>query len=196
MIPWTVACQDPLSIGFSRQEYWSGWRCPPQRDLSDPWIEPTSLMSPVLAGRTVSQTWPISQGRTALLRERKQLWRALHGAQLPAWRGPSRLPCGQGNWVEPGRLLCEETKLEGEGGPVWCELSGPSAERSNVQRVPVWNSKFQVAGGSQQVLSLWEKHIWVWEEPHRKRAALRDDKRPRRVCILLSQRGKPVISGA
>ena len=28
--PWTVAHQAPLSMGFSRQEYWSGWTCPPQ----------------------------------------------------------------------------------------------------------------------------------------------------------------------
>ena len=34
--PWTVACQAPLSIGFSRQEYWSGLPCPPPGDLPDP----------------------------------------------------------------------------------------------------------------------------------------------------------------
>ena len=49
--PWTVACQAPLSMGFSRQEYWSGLPCPPPGDLSDPGTEPTSLMSPSLAGR-------------------------------------------------------------------------------------------------------------------------------------------------
>ena len=31
----TVACQDPLSMGFSRQEYWSGLPCPPPGDLPD-----------------------------------------------------------------------------------------------------------------------------------------------------------------
>ena len=36
---------------FSRQEYWSGLPCPPPGDLPDPGIEPTSLVSPVLAGR-------------------------------------------------------------------------------------------------------------------------------------------------
>ena len=51
VIPWTVACQDPQSMGFSRQEYWSGLLCPPAGDLSDTGIEPTSLMSPVSAGR-------------------------------------------------------------------------------------------------------------------------------------------------
>ena len=48
--PWTVARQAPLSMGFSRQEYWSGLPCPPPADLPDPGIEPTSLMSPALAG--------------------------------------------------------------------------------------------------------------------------------------------------
>ena len=41
-IPWTVACQAPLSMGFSRQEYWSGFPCPPPEDPSKPGIEPRS----------------------------------------------------------------------------------------------------------------------------------------------------------
>ena len=40
--PWTVACQAPLSMGFSRQEYWSGLSCPSPGDLPDPGIEPAS----------------------------------------------------------------------------------------------------------------------------------------------------------
>ena len=36
---WTWACQTPLSIGLSRQEYWSGLLCPPLGDLPDPGIE-------------------------------------------------------------------------------------------------------------------------------------------------------------
>ena len=43
--PWTVARQAPLSMGFSRQEYWNGLPCPPPGDLPDPGIEPESLMS-------------------------------------------------------------------------------------------------------------------------------------------------------
>ena len=43
--PWTVAQQAPLSLGFSRQEYWSGLPCPPLGDLPNPGMEPTSLMS-------------------------------------------------------------------------------------------------------------------------------------------------------
>ena len=47
--PWTVAHQ-ALSMGFSRQEYWSGLPFPPLGDLPDPGIEPASLKSPVLTG--------------------------------------------------------------------------------------------------------------------------------------------------
>ena len=44
----TVTLQAPLSMGFSRQEYWSGLPCPPPGDLPDPGIEPASLASPAL----------------------------------------------------------------------------------------------------------------------------------------------------
>ena len=47
---WTVACHAFLSVGFSRQEYWSGLPCPPPEGLPDPGIEPASLMFPALAG--------------------------------------------------------------------------------------------------------------------------------------------------
>ena len=47
---WTVARQTPLSMGFSRQEYWSGLPCPPPGDLPDPGIKPAPLASPALAG--------------------------------------------------------------------------------------------------------------------------------------------------
>ena len=47
---WTVARQALLSMGFSRQEYWSGFPFPPPGDLPDPGMELTSLMSPALAG--------------------------------------------------------------------------------------------------------------------------------------------------
>ena len=43
--PWTVAHQAPLSMGFSRQEYWSRLPCPSPGDLPHPGIKPTSLVS-------------------------------------------------------------------------------------------------------------------------------------------------------
>ena len=68
--PWIIAHQAPLSMGFSRQEHWSGLPCPSPGDLPDPGIEPVSLMSSALAGMffTTSATvgmkvllWPYSQ---------------------------------------------------------------------------------------------------------------------------------------
>ena len=48
---WNVAHQVPLSMGFFRQEYWSGLPCPAPGDLPDPGIKLSFLMSPALAGR-------------------------------------------------------------------------------------------------------------------------------------------------
>ena len=42
---WTVALQAPLSMGFSRQEYWSALPCPPPGDLPDPGIKPSPVSS-------------------------------------------------------------------------------------------------------------------------------------------------------
>ena len=57
--PRSVAHQAPLSMGLSRQEYWSGLPFPPPRDLPNPGIKTASLMSPFLAGRffTTITTW-------------------------------------------------------------------------------------------------------------------------------------------
>ena len=54
--PWTVARQAPLSMGFSRQECWSGLPCPPPGDLPDLVVKPESSE---FAGRffTTSATW-------------------------------------------------------------------------------------------------------------------------------------------
>ena len=58
-IAWTVARRVPLSMGFSKQKYWSGLPFPPPGHLPNPGIEPTSLTSPALAGRffTTSASW-------------------------------------------------------------------------------------------------------------------------------------------
>ena len=71
----TIACQAPM--GFSRQEYWSGLPCLPPEDLPNPEIDPSSLMSPALAGRffTTSATWEAN------------LFSVLHKIKIP------RAPC-------------------------------------------------------------------------------------------------------
>ena len=54
--PWTVARQAPLSMGFSRQEYWIVLPFPSPKNLLDPGIEP---MSPTLIGRWILHPWAI-----------------------------------------------------------------------------------------------------------------------------------------
>ena len=63
---WTVSHQAALSMGFSRQEYWSVAISSPG-DLPDPGIEPASLMSPALAGRFSTTSATIYSFVTALL---------------------------------------------------------------------------------------------------------------------------------
>ena len=78
---WTVAHQSPLSLGFPRQEHWSGLPFPSPGHLPDPGIEPTSLKSPALVGRffttsatreaqtiPVTQTWSCSEAPVILFR--------------------------------------------------------------------------------------------------------------------------------
>ena len=63
----SVALQAPLSMGFSRQEYWSGLLCPPPEDLPNPGIEPTSLTSPASTGGffTTSTTWEAPSSKSS-----------------------------------------------------------------------------------------------------------------------------------
>ena len=51
--PWTLAHQALLSMGFSRQEYWSGLPFPISEDLPNPGMEPKSLTSPALSVRQI-----------------------------------------------------------------------------------------------------------------------------------------------
>ena len=77
---WTVAHQAPLSIGFSRQKYWSRLPCTPPGDLPDPGIEPESLVYPALADRffTTSATWEAH----SLIIQLQNIW-------LKNWRSES-----------------------------------------------------------------------------------------------------------
>ena len=55
--PWTVACQAPLSMGFPRQEYWSGLSFPFSGDVPDPGME---IEFPAFAGRLLT-TEPVGK---------------------------------------------------------------------------------------------------------------------------------------
>ena len=75
---WAVAHQPPLSMGILRQDYWSGWPCPPPEDLPDPGTEPASLMSSALAVGffTTSAT---GEGITCLMEHKMLLQSYLSG---------------------------------------------------------------------------------------------------------------------
>ena len=59
--PWTVARQTPLSMGFSRQEYWSGWPFASPGDLPDPGIEPESPALWLFTVWATREAWKTSQ---------------------------------------------------------------------------------------------------------------------------------------
>ena len=65
-MPWTVACQTPLSMEFSRQEYWSGLSFP-SGDLSDPGIKPLSPVAPTLQEDSLPAEWGKSWGEVNLI---------------------------------------------------------------------------------------------------------------------------------
>ena len=88
---WTLAHQAPLSMGFPRQEYWSGLPCPPLGDLPDPGIKPASLTSHVLADgfSTTRATW---EAQKPLNHKNWDGW-------SPYQTGP-RHPCGSSRFHE------------------------------------------------------------------------------------------------
>ena len=67
---WAVACQAPLSKGFSRQKHWSGLLCPPPGDLPNTGMEPTS---PALAGRFFT-TEPLGKPKWTLCDLMDLMW--------------------------------------------------------------------------------------------------------------------------
>ena len=90
--PWTVAHQAPLSMGFSRQEYWSGLPFPSPGDLSKPGIKPGS---PALSGGFFASSVPGKPSNSAVLRILLEKAMVPHSSSL-AWRIP---------WTEePGGL--------------------------------------------------------------------------------------------
>ena len=70
---WSIVCQAFLSMGLSRQEYWSGLPFPPPGNLPNTGIEPTSLVSPTLAGEFFNTDPP-----------GKHVWKTEH-LQLTLW---------------------------------------------------------------------------------------------------------------
>ena len=127
---WTVVLHAPQSMGFSRQEYWSGLPYPPSGDLPDLGIKPASLISPALAGRfsTTSTTWE-AHHHWSLVNEKPE--KHLEGKFL-------RKEVGWGAQFLPGRHVgrsaqrTELTMPEGQGGTLLCRVPGPHPLQSSV----------------------------------------------------------------
>ena len=88
--PMEIAHQAPLSMEFSRQEYWSELLFPPAGDLPDPGIEPVSLMSPALASGffTTSATW---EAHNKLIYQILQIIRYIRKRSV-SWSSEGRTP--------------------------------------------------------------------------------------------------------
>ena len=82
--PWTVAHQVPLSMGFPRQEFWSGLPIPNPDDLPNPGIKLASLASPALAAGflTTSNTWEIKWKLPSCIRLFSTPWTVVRQAIL------------------------------------------------------------------------------------------------------------------
>ena len=88
MTLWTVAHWAPLSIGFSRQEYWSGFPCSSPGDLPDPGIELASPVAPELQVDSL----PLSQQgtpKTTIPQEKKEVKQRCSTAE--AWPQPDSM---------------------------------------------------------------------------------------------------------
>ena len=106
---WTVAHQASLSIGFSRQDYWSGLLCSPPGNLPNPGIEPSSLTSPAWQTALLLLVPPQFSSVQSLSHVQlfATLWTVAHQAPLSTgfsrqecWSG---LPCAPpGNLPDPG----------------------------------------------------------------------------------------------
>ena len=109
----TVAHQAPLSMGFSRQEYWSGLPCPPPGDLPSPGMEPTSLSSLALAGGSLLLAPP---GKPLRKHGLLSNWRFQKQSYYPAFRKERKKPVLWGRklrglWKNEPSQTCNHTSF-------------------------------------------------------------------------------------
>ena len=99
---WTVACQAPLSMGFSRQECWSGLPCPPPGDLPNTGIKPPSFLSPALAVGffTTRTAWETHQAYTEC---QHILYVPTHSIDKNHWIGKIHMSIIVSMWI----LICK-----------------------------------------------------------------------------------------
>ena len=112
--PMDCSPQAPLSMGFSRQGYWSGLPCLPPGDLLHPGIKPRSLTSPALAGRLfiTSTTWETLPKEHWVLILNIITWLNYPGDQFTlGWTILNQPPVGTGGWIGRPRAQAEAMRL-------------------------------------------------------------------------------------
>ena len=109
--PWTVACQAPLSIEISRQEYWSGLPFPSPEDLSNPVIKPASpTMRQILyhlshQGSDLMDCNPPGSSVHGILQARILEWVAIPFSGGSSWpRDQTQVSCTAGRFFSPDSL--------------------------------------------------------------------------------------------
>ena len=114
---WTVACQAPLSIGFSRQEYWSGLPFPSPGDLPKPGVKPVSLTLPASSTGffTTSSTWEFPYKYIYSLILTVMLWTGNHYShsrdEETKKRSSYRIPQGHTDIISPRARLALSSGL-------------------------------------------------------------------------------------
>ena len=98
--PWTVAHQAPLSVEFSREEYWSKLPFPSAGDLPDPGIEPTSLESPVFLFSHYARWWVWDTERISSLLKIHSSWQRRHWNNDNQTSEPVLLNTHQGKGID------------------------------------------------------------------------------------------------
>ena len=115
--PWTVACQAPLSMGFSRQEYWSGLPFPSPGDLPNPFPYPSLHIN--VCCFDLSFEFDLSLSSSLLLSQIKTLYLYESHNFTPFWKlslfiygcaGFSLFLCGFSLLVASGATLCYGTQ--------------------------------------------------------------------------------------
>ncbi|CAN0429590.1 unnamed protein product [Rangifer tarandus platyrhynchus] len=99
----TVVHQTPLSMGFSRQEYWSVLPCLPPGDLPDPGIEPTSPVAPALQADSLPLSQQGSQWYCICLLEKN-----IHTKEPVSSNSCSRVNCTWKNAVRESSIRCDQ----------------------------------------------------------------------------------------
>ena len=141
--PWIVSLHAPLSMGLSRQEYWSGLPCLLPGDLPDPGIKLLSLLSPASGGGffTTSITWEALAGKSPLT---LGVSIGRRGNSHPPGRGP---PCTS------GAALCDFRR----------QLSSPfcASVSFSVRLLIFQDRSFSIS--LQRTTRAKRRGAWVWE---------------------------------